>query len=104
MRQNKKEMSSLLFPSFLGKMIEMGATSVLSSVIRSAPQLVRFSLSLSWTYLDMGRQVSKTRRAFEKQLILQGMKKEDAQRLSTCFDELKNSLVKALKQGIAPHF
>ncbi|MCJ7718320.1 hypothetical protein MUO69_00115 [Candidatus Bathyarchaeota archaeon] len=43
----------------------------------------------------------KARRAFEKQLILQGMSNEDAKRLSACFEELKNSITGMLKQGIA---
>jgi hypothetical protein len=58
------------------------------------------TLSLSWTYITLGRQVRKARKAFEKQLISQGMTKEDARRLSVCFEELKNSFVGMLKQGI----
>jgi hypothetical protein len=62
------------------------------------------SLSLFWTYLTLGRQVQKTRRAFEKQLISQGMKKEDAERLSTCYEELKNNMISMLKQGMIHSF
>jgi hypothetical protein len=59
------------------------------------------SISLFWMYLTLGSQVRKARRAFEHQLIIQGMDKEDAERLSACFEELKNSLTRALRQGIA---
>jgi len=59
------------------------------------------SVSLSWTYLTLGGKVRKTRRAFEQQLIIQGMSKEDAKRLSACFEELKNSITGMLRQGIA---
>jgi hypothetical protein len=51
-------------------------------------------------YLTLGRRVSKTRKAFEKQLIQQGMSKEDAKRLSACFEDLKNNIAGMLKQGI----
>jgi len=82
----------------------MNAASTLTSLMRSAPYLVRMSLSLSWMYLTLGTRVRKTRRAFEKQLIMQGMTKEDAKRLSACFEELKNSMTQMLKQGITRGF
>jgi len=51
-------------------------------------------------YLTLGRRVSKTRRAFEKQLIQRGVSKEDAKRLSACFEDFKNDITGMLKQGI----
>jgi hypothetical protein len=81
-------------------MVKMSAASVITTVIKSTPHLARMTLSLSWTYITLGRQVRKARKAFEKQLISQGMTKEDARRLSACFEELKNSFVGMLKQGI----
>jgi len=58
------------------------------------------SLSLFWMYLTLGRRVGKARKAFEKQLVRQGMSKEDARRLSSCFEDLKNNITGMLKQGI----
>jgi hypothetical protein len=58
------------------------------------------SLSLFWVYLTLGRRVSKTRKAFEKQLMQQGMSKEDAKRLSLCFEDLKNDITAMFRQGI----
>jgi hypothetical protein len=58
------------------------------------------SLSLFWTYLSLGRRVNKTRKAFEEQLIQQGMSKQDAKRLSACFEDLKNNITVMLKQRI----
>jgi len=78
----------------------VSAASVVTAVIKSSPYLARMSLSLFWIYLTLGRRVSKTRKAFEKQLIQQGMSKEDAKRLSVCFEDLKNSFTDMLKQGI----
>ena len=57
-------------------------------------------ISLFWIYLTLGRRVSNTRKAFEKQLISKGMSKEDARHLSECFEDLKNSMTSMLKQGI----
>jgi hypothetical protein len=78
----------------------MSAASVVTAVIKSSPNLARMSLSLFWMYLTLGRRVSKTRKAFEKQLIQQGVSKEDAKRLSACFEDLKNDITGMLKQGI----
>jgi hypothetical protein len=79
----------------------MSAASTVIDVIKSTPYLVRMSLNLSWMYINLGRHVRKARRAFEKQLVMQGMAREDAVRLSACFEELKNSVTRMLKQGIA---
>jgi hypothetical protein len=78
----------------------MTAASVITAVIKSSPHLALMSLSLFWVYITLGRRVSKTRKAFEKQLIQQGMSKEDAKRLSACFEDLKNNITGMLKQGI----
>jgi hypothetical protein len=78
----------------------MSVASVATAVIKSSPQLARLSLNLLWVYLTLGRRVNKTRRAFEKQLMQQGMSKEDAQRLSACFEDLKNNMTEMIKQGI----
>lgn len=85
-------------------MISMSAASVVTSIIRSSPHLARMSLSLFWTYLTLGRRVRKMRKAFEKQLVQEGMSKEDARRLSACFEELKNSIGGMLRQGVTSGF
>jgi hypothetical protein len=51
-------------------------------------------------YLTLDRRVNRTRKAFEKQLVKQGMSREDAERLSACFEELKNNIKDILKQGV----
>jgi hypothetical protein len=85
-------------------MAKMSTASVFTTMIKSSPYLARMSLDLFWTYLTLGRRVRKTRKAFEKQLIMQGMSKEDAKRLSACYEELKNNITGMLKQGIAGGF
>jgi hypothetical protein len=78
----------------------MSVASIFATVFRSIPHLSMMLLSLLWMYLTLGRRVNKTRRAFEKQLMQQGMSKQDAQRLSACYEDLKNNITGMLKQGI----
>jgi hypothetical protein len=78
----------------------MSAVSILATVFKSIPHLAIVVLNLLWMYVTIGRRVRKTRRAFEKQLMQQGMSKQDAQRLSACFEDLKNNVTGMLKEGI----
>lgn len=82
----------------------MSLASTFATLIKSSPHLVRMSFSLLWMYITLGSRVRKAKRGFEKQLILQGMSKDDAKRLSACFDELKNSLVAVVKKGVTGSF
>jgi hypothetical protein len=78
----------------------MSTTSTVTTVIKSTPYLAQMSLSLFWMYITLGRRVNKTRKAFEEQLTREGMSKEDARRLSLCFEDLKNNITDTMKQGI----
>jgi hypothetical protein len=69
------------------------------ALFKSGPDLIRLTLSLGWTYMTLGRRVRSTREAFEKELTRTGMSKEDAKRLSAAFEELKNTILGALKRG-----
>ena len=75
------------------------ASSVFMALIKSGPHFIRLMLSLGWMYLTLGWRVRRARRAFEKQLVLQGMSKDNAKRLSVCYEELKNNILNALKRG-----
>jgi hypothetical protein len=85
-------------------MFKMTEDSSLANVILSGPYLIRMGLSFSWMYITLGSRVRKARRAFEKQLIMQGMAKKDALRLSACFEDLKDSMTRMLRQGVARGF
>lgn len=82
----------------------MSAATIMKSMIKSTPHLSLLILNVLWVYLTLGMRVRRTRRAFEKQLIEQGMSKEDAQRLSLCFQDLKDNISAVVKQGIAGGF
>jgi hypothetical protein len=78
----------------------MSAASVVRAVIKESPYLARMSFDLLYMYLTLGSRVKKTRRAFEKQLMLAGMAKDDAVRLSACFEQLKNGVTGMVREGI----
>jgi len=78
----------------------MSTVSVVTEVAKSTPYLIRMSTSLIWMYATLNRRVSKTRKAFEDELVHQGMSKEDAKRLSVCFEDLKNDITGTIKHGI----
>ncbi|MEM3577277.1 MAG: hypothetical protein QXX51_02325 [Candidatus Bathyarchaeia archaeon] len=59
---------------------------------------ILFSMLILWATL--GWNVRKTRKAFEKQLIRQGMAKKDARKLSAQYSKLKNDLMNTLKRSI----
>ena len=70
------------------------------ALVKSTPNLVRLALSLSWTYLALGWKVRKARRAFEKQLMEQGISKKDAKQLSLFLKEFKNNITITVTQGL----
>lgn len=82
----------------------MSAGSVMTTVVKSSPYLARMSMDLFWMYITLGRRVRKTRKAFEKQLMMEGMSKADAKRLSACFEDLKKNITGMLKQGVTGSF
>ena len=78
----------------------MSDTDLVLAALKSTPHLARLSLSLSWTYFTLGWKVRRARRAFEKQLIAQGMSKSDAEQLSKFLEDLKDSITAMVKQGL----
>ena len=78
----------------------MSAVSIVTTLFKSIPHLAIVVLNLLWMYVTLGRRVRKTRRAFEKQLMQQGMSKQDAKRLSECYEDLKNNITGMFKEGI----
>jgi hypothetical protein len=71
----------------------------IGSVFSIALHLTRLSLILFVLWLTFGWKVRKARKALEKQLILQGMKKKDAKRISANYVKLKNDITNALKSS-----
>jgi hypothetical protein len=72
----------------------------IQSVIIAGFSLIRLLFSLFVLWLTFGWKVRKTRRAFEKQLIRQGMAKKDAKRLSAQYSKMKNEIMNTLKGSL----
>ena len=72
----------------------------ISSIISAGVSLIRLLLSLFVLWLTFGWKVRKTRRAFEKQLIRQGMAKRDAKKLSAQYSKMKKEIMDSLKGSL----
>lgn len=82
----------------------MRAVTLMKSLVKLTPHISLLVLSLLWAYLTLGLRVRQTRQAFEKQLISEGMSKEDAKHLSSCYQELKENLSVTVKEGLVRGF
>lgn len=82
----------------------MSVAPTVKALFTAGPHLAIMGTSLFWMYLTLGWRVRKARRAFEQQLVSQGMSKEDAKRLSACYNELKNSITNMLRRGVTISF
>lgn len=71
----------------------------IGSILHIAIHFTRLSITLFVLWLTFGWNVRKARKAFEKQLILQGMAKKDVKRLSANYVKLKNEIMSALKHS-----
>lgn len=72
----------------------------ISSIISAGVSLIHLLLSLLALWLTLGWKVRKTRKAFEKQLIRQGMAKKDAEKLSAQYSKMKNEIMNSLKGSL----
>ena len=79
----------------------MSAVPTVKAVFKATPHLAILGTSLFWMYLTLGWRVRKARTAFEKQLVSQGMSKEDAKKLGACYNDLKNSITNMLRRQVA---
>ena len=70
------------------------------SIIIAGLSLIQLLTSLFVMWLTLGWKVRKARKAFEKQLIRQGMAKRDAKRLSAQYSKLKDDMMNTLKSSI----
>jgi len=78
----------------------MGRSLLIVSVISRAVSVVRLLSSLFLIYLTLGWNVRRAKRAFEKELVKQGMPKEDARRMSARYAALKDDALNTLKRSI----
>jgi hypothetical protein len=72
----------------------------ISTIISAGVSLILLLLNLFALWLTLGWKVRKTRKAFEKQLIRQGMAKKDAKKLSAQYSKMKNEIMNSLKGSL----
>jgi len=78
----------------------MGRSLLIVSVISGVVSVVRLLSSLFVIYLTLGWKVRKAKKAFEKELIKEGMPKEAAKRMSARYVALKDEALNTLKRSI----
>jgi len=78
----------------------MGKARTALTLLNASPYIARLLCSLFAAWLTLGWKVRKARKAFEKELIKQGMSKEDAERLGAQYTLLKDDLMRELKAYI----
>ncbi len=71
----------------------------LQKVLRIFPQIVELILQVFWIVITLGWRVRKARKAFEKELILCGIAKKDAERLSKQIEVLKDRIMSSVWQS-----
>jgi hypothetical protein len=62
-------------------------------------RVVQLLTQLFWVWITLDWKVRKARKAFEKELVLQGVSKEDAKRLSKQIKILKDHLMNSIWQS-----
>lgn len=72
----------------------------ISSLFIIATSIISVLSSLFILWITLGWKVRKTRRAFEKQLIRQGMTRKDAKRLSAQYAKMKNEIMNTFKGSL----
>jgi hypothetical protein len=82
----------------------LSVAPTVKALIKATPHLAIMGMSFFWMYLTLGSRVRKARRAFELQLVSQGMSKKDAKRLSACYNELKDSITNVLRRRVIVSF
>lgn len=72
----------------------------ISSMFAMGLSLMILLCSIFALWATLGWKVRKTRKAFEKQLIKQGMAKKDAKRISAHYSKMKNEIVSTFKGSL----
>ncbi len=74
----------------------MPADLRIQTVLSIVPRFIQLLVHLFWIWVTLGRKVRKARRAFERELIRQGISREDAERLSKQIETLKDQLMSSI--------
>jgi hypothetical protein len=72
----------------------------MSTVLNASSSVIRLAGSLFTIWLTLGWRVRKARKAFEKELVAQGMSRADARRLSAHLKVLKDDLMNTFRRSV----
>ena len=75
----------------------MGRSLLIVSVMSGAVSVVRLLSSLFVIYVTLGWKVRKARKAFEKELVSEGMPREAVKRMGAKYAAVKDETLNALK-------
>lgn len=68
------------------------------TILSIIPQIIQLLAHLLWIWITLDWKVRKARKAFEKELVRQGMPKKDAERLSKQIKIAKDQIVSSIWQ------
>lgn len=71
-----------------------------SSIVSVVSSITHILGSLIILWITLGWRVRRARGAFEKQLVRQGMSKEDAKRISAQYSKLKDDVLGTIRSGL----
>lgn len=100
MTKKKNEDLSFSLYSQVNTMGEVSILRFLLSIFASGVALAKLLCDLTLIWLTLGWKVRRARKAFEKELIKQGMAKTDARRISAQFAALKENVENAFKRSL----
>ena len=71
------------------------------TILKGSYYILKMSGSLLTTWLTLGWHIRRTRKSFEKQLIIGGMARKDAEQISKVYSDLKDQMIGAVKGAIS---
>lgn len=72
------------------------------TIFKVSAHATRLVVSLFWIWITLGWNVRKARKAFEKELVLRGISKRQAKRLSQTLKAAKDQVMASIWKAASP--
>ncbi len=72
----------------------------ITSIVKIGLHLIKLVLNLGYLWLTLGWKVRKARKAFEKELVKNGVPKETAKKLGKKYSSIKDEITRALWSSV----
>jgi len=72
----------------------------ITSIVKIGLHLIKLILNLGYLWLTLGWKVRKARKAFEKELVKNGIPKENAKKLGKKYSSIKDEITRALWSSV----